>query len=118
MAIAKANAPSKKAARKKLPSKELSLVKQANTKATTACMEEEAFAAKCCALQVADNELKRKKTHSTLVLLKNSTKRRRGSQSNRPSCQCRRRGCKEDVRAAHTLGHCQSIRSIHQTVLR
>jgi hypothetical protein len=74
MAIAKANAPSKRAARKKFPPKELSLEKRAIAKATTARMEEEAFAAKRRAHQVADEQLKRKKAQSTLELLKNQGK--------------------------------------------
>ena len=69
MAIAKANAPSKRAARK-----ELSLEKRAVAKATTARMEEEAFAAKRRAHQVADEQLKRKKAQSTLELLKKQGK--------------------------------------------
>ena len=45
------------------------LVKQATTKVMRTCLEEEAFAAKHRALQVADKELKRKKAWSTLELI-------------------------------------------------
>ena len=52
-------------------------------------MEEEVFAAKRRALQVADDELKWKKTRSTLELLKKNARRRRGSHFSRPTCRRR-----------------------------
>ena len=57
------------------------LEKQVIAKATTARMEEEAFAVKRRVSQVADDELKQRKAGSTLELLKknSATRRQQGS---------------------------------------
>jgi len=60
------------------------LEKQVIAKATTARMEEEAFAMKHGALRVANDKLKRKKARNTLKLLNKSARRRRSSPFSRP----------------------------------